>query len=183
VRTTAHLAVAALAAVITGCASTAPPVGVELDALTEQVNETVSQFRQRDPGMERFFERSYGWAVFPKVAKGAAGVGGANGRGLVIEQGDVVGYTTVSQATIGLQLGGQTYREIIFFQTRPDLEHFKAGRFEFDAQASAVAARAGASADANYARGVAVFTMTRAGLMYEASIGGQKFTYEPLHEE
>ena len=173
--------IATLAAL--GCASTRPPAGASLDALTEQANDTVALFQERDPSMDRFFERSYGWAVFPKVTKGAAGIGAANGRGLVIEDGDIVGYSTVTQATIGFQLGGQTYREIVFFQTRPDLEHFKAGRFEFDAQASAVAARAGASADANYARGAAVFTMTRAGLMYEASIGGQKFTYEPLHEE
>ena len=165
------------------CASTRPPTGVDRDALKLQVEETVQTFRTRDPGLERFFKRSYGWAVFPKVTKGAAGVGGANGRGLVYEEKALVGYSTLSQATIGLQLGGQTYREIVFFQTKVDLDRFRAGTFAFDAQASAVAVRAGASTDANYTRGAAVFTMTRAGLMYEASIGGQRFTYEPLHEE
>lgn len=165
------------------CASRRPPTGERLDTLTREVEATVSLFRSSDAGVARFFERSYGWAVFPDVVKGAAGIGGANGRGLVFEDGRAVGYATVSQATIGLQLGGQAYREIIFFQTRTDLDRFKAGGFEFDAQASAVAVRAGASADANYTRGVAVFTMARGGLMYEASVGGQRFTYEPLHAE
>jgi lipid-binding SYLF domain-containing protein len=117
--------------------------------------------------------------VFPTVGKGAVGVGGAYGKGVVYQQGEVVGYCDLSQGTVGLQLGGQAYREIIFFEYKEALDWFKTGNFAFSAQASAVAVNEGASADAKYDRGVAVFTMTKGGLMFEASIGGQKFGYQP----
>ena len=105
------------------------------------------------------------------------GVGGATGRGVVYEKGEVIGYSRMSQASIGFQLGGQSYAEVIFFQTKEALERFTGGNFEFGAQASAVALTAGVSADVNYRNGVAVFTQANGGLMYEASIGGQKFDY------
>lgn len=171
--------VAALAA----CASKHAPTGAKREALIQEAEATITLFKDKDPDIKRFFDNSYGYAVFPTVAKGAAGVGGANGKGIVYEQGEAVGYATVSQATIGLQLGGQTYREVIFFKDRVDFVQFRQGNFEFDAQASAVAATAGASADADYDKGVAIFTMARGGLMYEASIGGQKFTFATLNEE
>ncbi len=182
-RILAVLALLTLSLLFTGCASTRPPVGADRDYLASNAQATVSLFKQRDPKIERFFERSYGYAIFPRIAKGGVGFGGANGRGLVYEENKLVGYTTLSQATFGFQLGGQTFSEIIFFKDKIDLEHFQEGKFEFGAQASAVAIRAGGSADADYSRGVAIFTMTRGGLMYEASVGGQKFTYETLHEE
>lgn len=182
-RILALLTVSTLMLLLGACASTRPPVGAKRDYLVANAQATVSLFEQRDPQIERFFTRSYGYAVFPTVAKGAIGIGGANGRGLVYEENNLVGYTTLSQATFGLQLGGQTYSEIIFFKDMIDLKHFQEGKFEFNAQASAVAIHSGASADADYSRGVAIFTMTKGGLMYEASVGGQKFTYEPLHEE
>jgi lipid-binding SYLF domain-containing protein len=118
--------------------------------------------------------------VFPSVKKGAAGIGAARGKGVLFEGGEAVGRSTLSQGTIGAQLGGQTYREIIFFQDGHDVEQFKGGDFEFSAQASAVAATKGAAANADYDEGVAVFTMARGGLMFEASVGGQKFTYRPF---
>ena len=117
-------------------------------------------------------------AVFPKVTKGAVGVGGAYGKGVLYEDGRAVGYCDLSQATVGAQLGGQTYTEIICFQDRESLKKFKDGKFAFDAQASAVAVDAGASKNAAYRDGVAVYTTNEAGLMAEASIGGQKFSYQ-----
>ena len=130
--------------------------------------------------MADWFNHSAGYAVFPKVGKGGIGVGGAYGKGTVIAGDQTVGQTSLSQVSIGLQLGGQVYAEFIFFKDETALADFKRGNFELGAQASAVAATAGASADASYNKGVAIFTNVSGGLMYEASVGGQKFTFEPL---
>ncbi len=116
--------------------------------------------------------------MFPTVGKGGFGVGAAYGRGLVFKSGQVIGQTSVTQLIIGFQLGGQAYREIIFFEDKSTFDDFKDGNFEFSAQASAVAATFGASVDADFDNGVAVFTLAKGGLMYEASIGGQKFSYD-----
>jgi len=105
-------------------------------------------------------------------------VGGAYGRGELYQGGQLEGYCTLTQATIGLALGGQAYTELIFFETKEALHRFKSGNFAFAAQASAVAVKSRASADAKYADGVVVFTMAEEGLVFEASIGGQKFGYE-----
>jgi len=143
-------------------------------------NETISLFKQTDPGLARFFERSVGYAVFPSVAKGGLGVGAAHGSGVLYQGGAPVGGASLTQVTVGLQVGGQEYTEIIFFETGKVLSDFKAGNLAFSGQVSSVALAAGASADANYQRGVAVFTATRGGLMVEASVGGQKFSYTPF---
>ena len=142
------------------------------------VQRAIIQIKQRDPGIQKFFDNSAGYAVYPSVGKGGIVVGGAYGRGLVIENEQVNGYTALSQATIGLQLGGQKYAQFIFFKDETALNHFKRGNFEFGAQASAVAITAGASADANYDSGVAIFTNAGGGLMFEGSVGGQRFSYE-----
>jgi lipid-binding SYLF domain-containing protein len=162
------------------CSTSPSTVGGRLD-LRNDADATVAVFKQHDPTMqENFFDHAYGWAVFPSVGKGGVGIGGAYGRGALYEQGAVVGYCDLSQGTIGLQLGGQTYREIIFFQYKEAMDHFKTGNFALAAQASAVAVTSGAAASAKYDRGVAVFTLPRGGLMFEASVGGQKFSYEPM---
>lgn len=149
------------------------------ETLRNNVNQTIGKFKQRDPDLERFFQYAYGYAVYPSVGKGAAGVGGAYGKGLVYENDSPIGRTELVQLTIGFQWGGQAYSEIIFFEDAAALQRFKAGKLKFSAQASAVAITAGASATADYENGVAVFTMAKGGLMYEASIGGQTFTFEP----
>lgn len=146
----------------------------------EEVRAAVEQFRKRDPSMQKFFDKAHGYAVFPTVAKGGMGIGGAYGEGQVFALGRMVGRSSLTQITIGFQFGGQAYSEIIFFKDRKALERFQGGGFELSAQASAVAATAGASANADYSDGVAIFTTTKAGLMYEATVGGQKFTYTPL---
>ncbi|HTA75100.1 MAG TPA: YSC84-related protein [Gemmatimonadaceae bacterium] len=147
--------------------------------LHHDVLKAVSTFKTSDPSMEKFFDASAGYAVFPGVTKGAVGVGAAHGDGEVIVHGAVIGTTSLTQVTVGAQLGGQQYSEIIFFDSKDALESFKGGHFTMAAQVSAVAAAEGASANAKYSQGVAVFTVAKGGLMYEASIGGQKFSFHP----
>ncbi len=168
---------ALIAILITGC-QTAPKTQADKDDLEMQAESTVVMFKTLDPPIASFFDAAKGYAVFPTIGKGGFGVGGAYGKGVLYENDKVVGYCDLSQGSIGFQIGGQAYSEIIFFQTQHTLSTFKAGEFAFAAQASGVAVKAGASADAAYTAGVAVFTRPRGGLMGEAAIGGQNFTYE-----
>lgn len=163
-----------------GC-STAPSTAAKRESLDAESLATIQRFKAAAPSMmKEFFDDARGYAVFPTVGKGAIGVGGAYGRGEVFDHdGTMIGFCDLSQGSIGLQLGGQAYSEIIFFEHDTALATFKSGKLAFAAQASAVAATAGASADAAYENGVAVFTLAHGGLMFEASIGGQKFRYEP----
>lgn len=150
------------------------------DEMQLSVAKAIIDLKKADPEIEKFFESSAGYAVLPSVGKGGIGIGGAHGKGLVIVGDKAVGKTSMSQVTLGLQLGGQVYAQFIFFEDDIALGNFKRGNYEMGAQASAVAATAGASADADYDGGVAVFTNAGGGLMVEATIGGQKFTYEAL---
>jgi lipid-binding SYLF domain-containing protein len=126
------------------------------------------------------FSGAHGYVIFPNVGKGAIGVGGASGNGAVYERGVLIGMAKMTQATIGFQWGGQAYREVILFESKKVLDDFKENKFEFSAQASAVAVTAGASGNAKYKNGVMIFTQTKGGLMYEASVGGQKFKFSKL---
>ena len=139
-----------------------------------------AEFIKKDPLMKSLFNKAYGYVIFPNVGKGAIGVGGAAGNGVVYEKNMMIGTASMTQVTVGLQLGGQAYREIIFFETKREMDRFKDSRFEFAAQVSAVAVTAGAAANVKYTDGVMVFTMLKGGLMYEASIGGQKFKFNKL---
>jgi lipid-binding SYLF domain-containing protein len=130
--------------------------------------------------MQSLFDNSYGYVIFPNVGKGAIGVGGAAGNGIVSENGKTIGSAKMKQVSVGFQFGGQAYREVIFFENKGALNRFKQNKFEFSAQASAVAATAGASTNVKYREGVMIFTQQKGGLMYEASIGGQKFSYTPF---
>jgi len=144
----------------------------------QQAQEAIAAFKEANPRLEVFFARSYGYAVFPKVTKGGLILGGAHGNGTVYEEGKVVGSSSITQYTFGLQAGGQTFREIVFFKDKEALERFKAGDFEFAADVSAVALDSGASNTLDFAGGVAVFTLASGGLMFEASVGGQQFSFE-----
>lgn len=148
------------------------------DEMELSVAKAIVDIKASDPEIQRFFDESAGYAVFPSVGKGGIGIGGAHGKGLVIVGEKAIGNTSLSQITIGLQLGGQVYSEFIFFKDDVALGNFQRGNYELGAQASAVAVTAGASADADYNKGVAIFTNVSGGLMYEASVGGQKFKYE-----
>ena len=148
-------------------------------ALESSADATIATFRSIDPTFDTFMSQAYGWVVFPSVGKGGFIVGGGGGKGVVYRGGAKVGTATMSFGTIGAQIGGQTFSEIIFFQTQAAFEKFCADNLEFAANASAVAATAGAAATANYSNGIAVFVKPDAGLMLDASIGGQKFDYTP----
>ena len=148
------------------------------DELQLSVAKAILDVKKADPGIEKFFDGAAGYAVFPKVGKGGIGIGGAHGKGLVIVNDKAIANTSLSQVTVGFQLGGQVYAQFVFFEDTTSLGHFQRGNFEMGAQASAVAVTLGASADANYDSGVAVFTNVGGGLMYEATISGQKFKYE-----
>jgi lipid-binding SYLF domain-containing protein len=164
--------------VIGGC-STAPQKPEAKAVLSAEVDEAIAAFKTKDPGIERFFNSSYGYAVLPKVFKGAFILGGAHGRGQVFEQGQMVGFCSMSQATLGFSFGGEFFREIIFFRDKLDLDVFKTEEYTFSAQATGVALTTGAAAKADYKAGMAVFIMTDTGLMVDASLGGQKFKYVP----
>ena len=148
------------------------------DRMELSAAQAILKAKEKDPAMSTWFDTAYAYAVFPKVGKGGIGIGGAHGKGLVIHGDTTVGNTSLSQITIGLQLGGQVYSQFIMFRDKTAFDQFTRGNFEFGAQASAVAVTLGASKDANYDGGVAVFTIAEGGLMFEASVGGQKFKYE-----
>jgi lipid-binding SYLF domain-containing protein len=166
--------------------------------LADEYQDTIEIF-QKAGESGKFFGNSYAYAVFPTVGKAGVGVGGAYGKGRVYEQGKHVGDASVSQLSVGLQLGGQAYSEIVFFEDQRSLREFTSGNFEFGAEASAVAITAAAGAKAStggssagasggrhdattvgkYRKGMATFTVAKGGLMYEASVSGQKFKYTP----
>ncbi len=145
--------------------------------LQHDAAKAIAAFRRADPDMQVFFRKAYGYAVFPSVGKGAFWIGGAYGKGAVYRQRRFIGTATLAQLTLGLQAGGQAYREVIFFRDKAALDRFTAGTFRLSAQASAVLATSGASADADYSDGVAIFTLPKGGLMYEVSVGGQAFSF------
>ena len=164
-------------------------------------SKTIDDFK-KIPVVASFFETAHGYAVFPSIGKGGLGIGGSHGKGQVYRGGAVIGFTSTSDISIGAQAGGQAYSQIIFFQDADALTKFTGGNFEFEASAHAIAVQAtseasagtegtGASASAsktadkstagaNYQKGMVVFTMAKGGLMYAATIAGQKYTYKPL---
>lgn len=167
-------------------------------ALADEYSDTRKMFE--DAGIGDMFKSAHGYALFPTIGKAGLVVGGAYGKGRVYEQGKYIGDTSLSQATIGFQLGGTGFSQIIFFEDKRALDEFTQGNFEFgaEAQATALTASAGASArtvgssagasggknnanigSAGYHKGLATFTITKGGLMYEVSVGGQKFNYTP----
>ena len=175
-------------------------VGLSSAAMADGYDDARKVF-QNAGASGKFFGAAYGYALFPTIGKGGIGIGGAGGKGRVYVGGAHVGNTSMGQVTIGFQLGGQAYSMIIFFEDERAFDEFSSGNFEFGAQATAVAITAGASASAStagggtagasggrhdavtsgdYSKGLAVFTVAKGGLMYEASIGGMKFGYRPV---
>ena len=151
----------------------------ESEKAVREAQETITRFKKADSSLQAFFDQAYAYVVFPNIGKGAMVVGGAYGKGKVFRGGHIIGSATMTQVTLGAQLGGQSYSELIFFKDEKSFDRFRSNELEFDAQVSAIAATYGAAAKANYHKGVAVFVMPKAGLMFEASIGGQAFTFTP----
>jgi len=158
--------------------------GIAQDSKDKKViadaEEAKAAFIKEDALMADLFTKAYGYLILPNVGKGAVGIGGAAGNGAVYEQGKLIGMASMKQATIGFQLGGQSYREVILFESKAAMDRFKGDKFELSAQASAVAVTAGAAAKAKYAEGIMIFSQEKGGLMYEASVGGQKLNFKPF---
>lgn len=164
-------------ALLSAC-STAPRTVDDRSDLRRDADSALTQARSNNASFDSIIRRAPGYAVFPTVGKGGAIVGGAYGRGILYSNGTQIGYTDLSQASIGAQLGGQSYTQILVFESAYALDRFRQGNYEFSAQATAVALRSGEGANARFEDGVAVFTMDESGLMAEAAVGGQKFSYQ-----
>lgn len=167
-----------LAGAMVGC-STAPKTEAKRDTLIHRSDMSLNNMKATDPTVDAFLRNSAGYAIFPHVGKGAVGLGGAFGHGVVYSGGQMIGYCDLTQASVGAQAGGQEYAELIVFQTPQALHEFESGNYAFNAAASAVVLKSGAAQTAKFENGVAVFTDVKGGLMVEASIGGQKFNYTP----
>lgn len=150
----------------------------EKEKLVSESKTAKTDFIKTDPSMSKLFSSSYGYVIFPKIGKGAIIIGGSGGNGVLYEKGISIGTAKMAQVSVGAQVGGESYREVIFFENKEAVDRFKDNKVEFSGQVSAVAVKSGASANAKYADGVAVFTQDLSGLMAEAAVGGQKFTYK-----
>jgi lipid-binding SYLF domain-containing protein len=163
-------------------ASSATAFGWDPDEVQEydaKAQEAIATFKEKDPSIQRFFDAAAGYVVIPTVGKAGFGIGGARGKGILYENGAPTAVVTLSQLSFGFQWGGQAYSEFLFFEDDATLSNFKKGNYELGAQVSAVAITKGASADAEFNSGMAIFTQAKGGLMYEAAVGGQKFKVEP----
>jgi lipid-binding SYLF domain-containing protein len=147
------------------------------DKIIVDSKEAKLEFLEDDPDMQELFIASHAYIILPNVGKGGFGIGGASGNGVAYEGGEMIGFARMTQLTIGFQAGGQVYSEVVFFEDKKAFDRFRENRIEMSAQVSAVAAASGASLNAKYVDGVAVFTRTKGGLMYEASVGGQQFKF------
>lgn len=150
--------------------------------ITQDCEQAIATFKATDDTLAVYFDEAYGYAVIPSITKGGFIVGGARGKGKLYQNGEIVGDVNLTSGSFGLQAGVEKYSEIVFFKDEAAINRLKSGGLEFDAKATAVAATQGAAANADYASGVAVFTTTKGGLMAEASIGGQKFSYEAAEQ-
>lgn len=174
--------------------------GISYASEEDKFANTINIFNQ-SPQVQPYFKNAYGYAVFPTIGKGGLGIGAAHGKGQVYRGGKITGKTSMTKVSIGFQAGGQAFSQVIFFKDKRAYDEFTSGQFAFDAQASAVAITAGAQAKAgstgatasasagpktaaqaetSYRKGMAVFVHVKGGLMYEAAIAGQKFSFEPL---
>lgn len=148
--------------------------------IIKDASKAKDKLMKMEVGLDQFFTNSAGYVIFPNVGKGGFIIGGASGNGVVYENGTMIGMADLKKLSVGLQAGGQAITEVIFFETAADLAEFKDGDYEFSAEASAVALKSGVSVNAKYKDGVAVFALPKAGLMADASVGGQKFEYKPM---
>jgi lipid-binding SYLF domain-containing protein len=163
---------------LTSC-TTAPSTSEGRNELRQQATAAMAEMSKEDPGLDELTRKAYAYALFPEIAKGGLVIGGGYGRGVVYEQGQHIGYADLSHASFGLQVGGQTYTELIVFENKAALDRLTQGTLDFVADASAVILKTGAAANARFVNGVAVFVRPIGGAMAEASVGGQQVTYVP----
>lgn len=170
---------AAVGLLIAACATT-PKTAEGRQDLMRDAQAMLDTMRAQDPGLDRLLQQSAGYVVFPEIGKGGAIIGGAYGRGIVYEQGQPVGFAELNQGSIGAQLGGQTFAELIVFEQQRGLQALKDGRFDIGGTASATVLQTGAAAATQFGdEGVAVFVMPRGGLMVDVSVSGQQINFEP----
>lgn len=151
--------------------------------IEERAQATLKRLEEKDKGLRQMLKKAYAYAVFPSVGKASLVVGGAYGHGAVFERGEFIGHATISQLTVGVQVGGDTFSEILVFENKEALDRLKKGKMAFAANASAVLVKAGASGTKNFTNGVAAYAYSRGGMLLEAVIGGQKFTFKPADEQ
>ena len=149
--------------------------------VSSKSSKAIVNFKKTNNDINQYFNTAYGYAVFPAVGKGGLGIGGAAGNGTIYKDGYVLGNCKLTQLTIGFQAGGQSYQEVIFFENKEAFERFTANKFEFTAKVSAIALKSGVSLNAEYSDGILVITQAIGGLMYEASVGGQKFKTQMIY--
>jgi lipid-binding SYLF domain-containing protein len=171
------LALIVVAGLMVSCA-TAPSSREDKQELITEATTRMQQMRAEDPAVGEIVKRGYGYSMFPKVGKAGLGVGGAYGRGVVYEQGRHIGYSDLTQGSVGLQAGGQSFSELLVFENKSALDRFKEGKLDFAADASAVVLKSGVATNATFVNGVAVVVSPIGGAMLEAAIGGQQFTYQ-----
>jgi lipid-binding SYLF domain-containing protein len=171
------LLVTMMAGLLASCA-TAPATREDKAALVAEAASRWQQMRTADPALGALVQRGHGYALFPDVGKAGLGVGGAYGRGVVYERGQHIGYADLTQGTVGAQVGGQSFSELLVFEQKAALDRFKAGEFSFAAGASAVVLKSGVATNPNFIDGVAVIVQPVGGVMAEAALGGQQFTYQ-----
>jgi len=147
--------------------------------LHKDVEATIKRMTERDEGLRKAIDEAYGYAVYPSIGRAGAVLGVSFGKGEVFKQGKLIGYSGAVQVTIGVQLGGQTYSELVLLQNKEALDRFKAGKVGFAANASVVLVKAGASAANNYKGGMQVFVLPTGGMMLDLDIGGQKLFFRP----
>jgi len=172
------LALLSLALIPLGCA-TAPKSDEKREALVDEAQATLKEMKAQDASLQGFIDKGYGHVMFPSVGKGGLIAGGAYGRGVVYRGNEMVGYADLTQASVGLQAGGQSFAELIVFQDEATFNKFTASQLQFGANASAIALKTGAGSTATFQNGLAVFVMPKGGLMFEVSLSGQQFKYQP----
>ncbi len=160
--------------------ATAPQSEAKRDTLDSDVQRTLDAMRSEDPSFGRFIDDAYAYAVYPTVGKGGLIAGGAYGKGEVFEQGKMIGYSDLTQVTVGAQIGGQSYSEVVAFENKAALDKFISREYALDAAVSAVALKSGAAKNARFQNGIAVFQYIKGGLMAEAAVGGQRFRFTPV---
>jgi lipid-binding SYLF domain-containing protein len=148
--------------------------------IQQQVEAIKKQWQEQDDSFNGALDKAYGYAIFPEVGKGGFIVGASHGEGAVYKKGKLIGHAKMTQTTVGAQVGGQTYAEVILFENKAALDRFKAGRFEGSAAATAIGGKKGAAVASKYKDGVAIMVLPLKGAMAEAAGGGQKFAFEPI---
>jgi lipid-binding SYLF domain-containing protein len=171
------MAIAAIA--VAGCESTGGNTAAQQDTLNQRAQIALQEMTRTDPGLQNVINNAYGYAVFPDVSKAAVGIGAGGGNGVVYQQGQMVGRATLNQGSVGIQIGGESFAELVVFKDRPAMDVFENGNLNFGADATATAVKAGAAAATQFNNGTMIYVLPKGGLMAGVSILGQKFNFMP----